>query len=118
MAVMLNDDIDVELLRDKPTLFYERLCYFLSADDADRVLAELAFICHGCWDGEHGACKCSDGLDGDRVARELAVNNTSWVETCRTAFTQGWDAAMVYAGKKASEGINHLGGDECCHFQD
>lgn len=58
MGVLTGDDIDVELLRDRPTLFYKRLCYFLSADDADRVLAELAFICRGCWDAEDGTYNC------------------------------------------------------------
>jgi hypothetical protein len=61
--------------------------------------------------------------DDDRVgeralARETAADNAGWVETCRTAFTSGWDAAMVYASRKASEGIEQLDSDECCHFQD
>lgn len=55
-----NDDFDAEQLRDKPTLFYERLGYFLSDDDVDRVLMELNFICRQCWDAERGLCACDD----------------------------------------------------------
>lgn len=36
----------------------------------------------------------------------------------REAVQHGWDAAMEYMGKRASEGIAHLDDDECCHFQD
>jgi hypothetical protein len=50
--------------------------------------------------------------------RELAADAAGWVETCRTAFCSGWDAAMKHVGQQASEGIAHLDGDECCYFQD
>lgn len=53
----MSNDIDIELLRDKPTLFYERLRYFLSDEDAMRVVEEIADICTYCWDAEKG-CQC------------------------------------------------------------
>jgi hypothetical protein len=61
--------------------------------------------------------------DDDRVgehvsAHEAAADSASWVETCRTAFTHGWDTAMAYVSRKASEGVEYLDSDECCHFQD
>jgi hypothetical protein len=59
-----------------------------------------------------------DTYNEHALAREAAADDAGWVETCRTAFTHGWDAAMAYANRKASEGIEHLDSDECCHFQD
>jgi hypothetical protein len=52
--------IGVDSLIDAPTLFSERLRYFLSDDDADRVIQEVAFICNKCWDAEAGQCACDD----------------------------------------------------------
>lgn len=52
------------------------------------------------------------------LAREAAADSAGWTETCRTAFTHGWDAAMVYASKRASKGVEHLDDDQCGHFQD
>lgn len=58
MAVVTgDDDIDVEQLSDRPTLFYERLRRFLSREDADRVIQEIADICTHCWDAEV-ECPC------------------------------------------------------------
>lgn len=57
MVVKDGNDIDIELLKGKPTLFYERLCYFLGKEDADRVLDEIAQICNYCWDADTG-CRC------------------------------------------------------------
>jgi hypothetical protein len=60
------------------------------------------------------------------LAREAAADDydrqwplrTTLGNLSREGFISGWDAAMVYASRKASEGIEHLDGDECCHFQD
>lgn len=47
------------------------------------------------------------------LAREVAADghDTSeyeYEDVVRRTFCAGWDAAMEYAGKKASEGIEHL----------
>lgn len=55
----IDDTLDVELLTDKPTLFYERLQRFLSREDADRVVKEVADICNYCWDAEF-PCSCTN----------------------------------------------------------
>lgn len=48
----MSDDIDMELLRDKPTMLSERLHEFLTTDQADRVFVILSEICNHCWDEE------------------------------------------------------------------
>ena len=60
---MSGDGIDMELLRDKPTLFYERLRRFLSERDADKVIEELVCICHHCWDADAGCGMMSEGVE-------------------------------------------------------
>lgn len=52
--------------------------------------------------------------DGERqaLAREVAADkygyrDDDWSKS-RTIFHQGWDAAMEYAVKKATEGVEHL----------
>ena len=53
------------------------------------------------------------------LAREVAADAAGWVETCRSAFISGWNAAMAHVAEQAAEGIGHLkDNDDCCHFQD
>ena len=59
------------------------------------------------------------------LAREAATDSYHPVgfvyndDQIRETFRAGWDAALEWAGQRASEGIAHLDSDdECCHFQD
>jgi len=56
--MVASDSLDIELLKDKPTLFYRRLLIFLSEEDAMGVITEIANICQGCWDADATECDC------------------------------------------------------------
>jgi hypothetical protein len=43
------------------------------------------------------------------LARERAADHSGWVETCRTAFIHGWDAAM----REVAVLVQTRGGDGC-----
>lgn len=51
--------------------------------------------------------------EAEAMAREIAADkhvdgSGYYNESMREIFIKGWDAAMEYAGKIASEGIEHL----------
>lgn len=54
-----ENDIDVELLRDKPTLFADRLREFLSDEQSWQVMVVLSEVCNHCWDNEL-PCHCTN----------------------------------------------------------
>lgn len=97
MAVVTGEDeIDVELLRDKPKLFLRRLRYFLSEDDADHVLLTLSQVCNRCWDAEEGECDCDKPR---KTSRKGVKVTTETRQKISEGVTAAWERRMKAKGK-------------------
>jgi hypothetical protein len=88
--------IGIDSLIDTPTLFSKRLRYFLSDDDADRVIQELAGICNQCWDAEIGDCDChKPRRRGQRKGFKMSAETKRKIsESVSAAWERGVKIAM------------------------
>lgn len=70
MSVIIDDDLDVTLLIDEPTLLAQRLSCFLDDKTMDRVMMVLAQTCNECWDADQ-PCGCKSAYTIAKI-EELA----------------------------------------------